>query len=404
MADIEARRRWTIQQQQQHTCEGSSRRRGARGLAILGVLAAAAAAAACDTELARERPERSGGIEPRDAELPLSAPPKVAQVPAPLPGAHCEIDVDGVGTLDLEGDYLPHVIQCENGGANLEALKAQAIAARSVAYYNIETSGSICDSQGCQVYSCGATPSAIHYQAVEETSGVYLMYNDTLTYGFYVAGDNDTSPPSCVGVSGATEGWVTYNEGNSGFDVEQTALGFIHDPGDAGYGQNRGCMSQWGARCLENDNGYDYVGILRFYYGDDIILQQGEGSCVTPPPPEGTTSGEPATTGAEGGSGEPPLTTGADASTGVPSGDTGDETPPPADSGSASEGSDGQGTDDPANAVDPALPGTFGADDQAGGCACRSTAPQGRAPWWLLGVLGLVARRRGRERRRDPRA
>lgn len=386
MADIESRRGLEIEEQL-HT----RRLEWRSGLAILGVLAVAAVA--CDTEVTRER---SAGIEPRDAELPLTAPPKLSKVPAPLPGAHCEIQVDGQGLLDMEGDYLPHVIQCENGGANLEALKAQAIAARSVAYYNIETSGSICDSQGCQVYSCGATPSAIHYQAVEETSGVYLMYNDTLTYGFYVAGDNNTSSPSCVGVSGSTEGWVTYNEGNSGFDVEQTALGFIHDPGDPGYGQNRGCMSQWGARCLENDNGYDYVGILRFYFGDDIILEQGEGSCVTPPPADDTTSGEPATTGAEGSSGGPSLTTGAEGSTGVPSGETGDEPPPPADSGSASEGSGGQATDGPADDVDPALPGTFGADDQAGGCACRSSAPQGRAPWWLLGVLGLVARRRRR--------
>lgn len=389
MADFESRRRGMgTSEEQLHA------RVGSRGLAILGVLVAAAAA--CDTEVAfegSERPERSAAIEPRDAELPLSAPPAVAKVPAPLPGAHCEIDVDGVGTLDMEGDYLPHVIQCENGGANLEALKAQAIAARSVAYYAIETSGSICDSQGCQVYTCASSPSATAYQAVEETSGIYLMYNNTLTYGFYVAGDANTSPPSCVGVSGSTEGWVTYNEGNSGFDVEQTALGYIHDPGDAGYGQNRGCMSQNGAACLEDNNGYDYVDILRFYFGDDIILQQGEGSCVTPPPGEETTTGEPPTTsGAEGSSGEPPLTTGADGSTGVPSGDTGDE-PPPADSGS--EGSDGQATDGPPNAVDPALPGTFGADDEAGGCACRSSA-QGRAPWWLLGVLGLVARRRRR--------
>src|SRR5690606_3052377 len=145
-----------------------------------------------------------------------------------------------------EDDYLPHVIQCENGGAKLEALKAQAIAARSVAYYNMATQGSICDSQGCQVYSCGATPSAVHYQAVKETAGIYLSYDKTLTYGFYVAGDSGVSAPSCVGSSGSTEHWVTYNAGKSGTAVEQTALGYVGPPG---FGQNRGCMSQWGARC-----------------------------------------------------------------------------------------------------------------------------------------------------------
>ncbi len=346
------------------------------------VMCSVLASSACLVESSDDAP----GIEPRGGEL--VAPPSIAKVPAPLPGAHCQIQVTGQGLLDMEDDYLPHVIQCENGGANLEALKAQAIAARSVAYYSIETSGSICDSQGCQVYSCGATPSAIHHQAVDETSGVYLMYNNTLTYGFYVAGDNSTSPPSCVGVSGSTEGWVTYNEGRSGTDVEQTALGFIHQPGDNGYGQNRGCMSQWGARCLENDNGYDHLGILRFYYGDDIITVQGEGSCVLPLPGEETTTGEPpATTGASTG---PSVGDSTAASTEGPALDTGQ--PLPGDSGGDSETTAGAG--EGPGGVDPALPTTFGASDDASGCGCRSTSSG--APWWLLGVLGLAASRRRR--------
>ena len=89
-------------------------------------------------------------------------------VAAPLGAAYCEINVTGKGVKALEDDYLPHVITCENGGANLEALKAQAIAARSVAYYNMATKGSICDGQGCQVYSCGAGPQAKHFQAVKD--------------------------------------------------------------------------------------------------------------------------------------------------------------------------------------------------------------------------------------------
>lgn len=205
------------------------------------------------------------------------------EVSAPLPEAYCSIQVDGSGAVDTEDDYLPHVIQCENGGADIQALKAQAIAARSVAYYNMATSGSICDGQGCQVYSCGATPGAIHHQAVAETSGMYLSFADTLTYGFYVAGDNNTSPPSCVGSTGSTEHWVTYNEGKTGGDVEQTELGYVGPPG---FGQNRGCMSQWGARCLEAHKGYDYKAILRFYYGDDIQILTAPGSCVAPTLPD----------------------------------------------------------------------------------------------------------------------
>jgi hypothetical protein len=204
------------------------------------------------------------------------------EISAPLDAAYCSVSVTGVGTIDMETDYLPHVVQCENGGANLQALKAQAIAARSVAYYNMASQGSICDGQGCQVYSCGATPNAAQIQAVQETSGQYLSYGGMLTYGFYVAGDSGVSPPSCVGSSGSTEGYVTYNEGKSGTAVEQTTLGYVGPPG---FGQNRGCMSQWSARCLENSNGYDYLSILRFFYGADIGILTAPGPCVTPTTP-----------------------------------------------------------------------------------------------------------------------
>lgn len=216
------------------------------------------------------------------------------EVQAPLSSAHCSIYVDGTGTVDMENDYLPHVIACENGAANLEALRAQAIAARSVAYYYIETQGWVGDSQGYQVYTCGAQPQAKHYQAVSDTAGQYLLYNDTLTYAFYVAGDPYTSTPYCVGSTTSdttgTERRVTYNEGKTGTSVQQTNLGWIFNPGEPGYGQNRGCMSQNGARCLENQRGYGYLDILRFYYGADITLQQATGSCVGDPgnpPPSG---------------------------------------------------------------------------------------------------------------------
>ncbi len=194
--------------------------------------------------------------------------------------AYCSITVTGKGTKSMEDDYLPHVITCENGGANLEALKAQAIAARSVAYYAIASSGGICDGQGCQVYTCGAAPSAKAKQAVKETAGQILSHASMLTYGFYVSGDSNTAAPSCKGSSSnAMEKYVTYNSGLSGTNVKQTSLGYIGPPG---YGQNRGCMSQWGARCLENKKSYNYKQILQFYYGSDIKIVQTTGSCVAP--------------------------------------------------------------------------------------------------------------------------
>lgn len=203
------------------------------------------------------------------------------------PEARCEVTVTGIGTLDLENDYLPHVVHCENGGAGFEALKAQAIAARSVAYHAMATHGRICDSQDCQVYSCGSEPTAEQRQAVAETAGQVLTYNGQLTYGFYVAGDPDTAAPSCFGsLSAKTEKYVTDNARATGDQVAQTQLGWIYDPGDSGWGTNRGCLSQWGSRCLENNFGYSAEDILRTYYGADIEIMQAAGSCIDAAPPQ----------------------------------------------------------------------------------------------------------------------
>ena len=74
--------------------------------------------------------------------------------PTPLLGAresaltaYCEALVTGVGVVSVEDDYLPRVVSCENGGAPLEALKAQAVAARSYLYYKLDRRGEIADGQ-----------------------------------------------------------------------------------------------------------------------------------------------------------------------------------------------------------------------------------------------------------------
>jgi len=194
--------------------------------------------------------------------------------------AYCDVEVRGVGTVDAETDYLPHVVQCENGGADLEALKAQAVAARSYMYYKMETSGSLADGTSDQVYSCGADPLPIHRQAVDETAGEVLRYGGVTVCAFFVAGANPGDRATCI-ATGAdpdptdTEQWVTYNEGRSGDGIEQTPLGWV-DPGNL---RNRGCQSQWGARCLD-ERGAPYDDILRFYYGDDIGLERATGPCV----------------------------------------------------------------------------------------------------------------------------
>lgn len=283
-----------------------------------------------------------------------------SRIDAPLPAAFCEIQIEGGPLVDTETDYLPNLIQCENGAAGLEALKAQAIAARSVAYWYMATYGEVCDSQSCQVYSCGKTPDAIHQQAVDETSGIYLAYNGNLTYASYVAGDPDTAPPACIGQN---ETYITYNEGKTGTDVEQTSLLFQHDPTDAAYGQNRGCMSQNGGACLE-DVGYDALEILSFYYGADIDVLQAPGPCVLRLPGEGGSGG--AGVGGGGAAGPPASS--------------------PASTGAGGDGGAATSAGDP--------------DDGGCGCAIPGAPDEPtRAPLAVLFVIALaVTRSRARDR------
>ena len=205
-----------------------------------------------------------------------SEPPRLERLSQPLE-AFCTADVEGVGQLDTELEYLPNVVNCENGAADFEALKAQAVAARSYLYYRLETGGSISDGTGDQVYSCGREPSDAHRLAVEETSGMVLQYQGTQVAAFYVAGSLQ-DPPECRGGTNDptnTERYVTYNEGLSGDGIVQTTLGFV-DPSNLA---NRGCMSQNGSDCL-SEQGRGVDSILRFYYGDDIEVVTAEGPCI----------------------------------------------------------------------------------------------------------------------------
>jgi len=202
--------------------------------------------------------------------------------------AFCEAQVSGSGTLDVENDYIPQVVACENGGASLEALKAQAVAARTYLYYKLKRQGSIGDGQGDQVYTCGASAGDKHMRAARETSGQVLRYQGTIIAAFYVAGALQSGPDCRGGTSDptGTEHFVTYNEGKSGDQIEQTTLGWV-DPGNL---ENRGCQSQNGAHCL-SDEGWDYDSILRYFYGEDIDVTTAKGPCVEggdddPPPPD----------------------------------------------------------------------------------------------------------------------
>ncbi len=215
-----------------------------------------------------------------DADPPLADGESTGTAFEPLT-AVCSVNVEGVGTKEVESDYLPHVVMCENGAASFEALKAQAVAARTYLYYSLKgaSGGTISDGQNAQVYTCARAPTADVVRAVGETAGEVLRYKDVTIAAFFVAGGKG-SPPACIGASTAsTEKYVTYNEGLAGTSIHQTTLGSVN-PANM---QNRGCMSQNGSDCLAK-NGSNYEEILHFYYGSDIAIERGDGACVPEQP------------------------------------------------------------------------------------------------------------------------
>ncbi len=202
------------------------------------------------------------------------------------------ISVTGSGSVATESDYVPNVVKCENGLASFEALKAQAVAARTFAYYKIDLQGFINDGTGDQVYSCSGSAGAIHHQAAQATEGEILWVrdnigpqNDVLIASFYVAGAIpdanqafDINSPGVIVGSGdpdptGTEHFVTYPYANGlsgGFNRGST-LGFRGSVSNPNW-PNRGAKSQNGADFL-SDNSVSYLDILKYYYGADIQLR-----------------------------------------------------------------------------------------------------------------------------------
>lgn len=186
----------------------------------------------------------------------------------------CKVQTDR-GEKELQ-EYLANVVSCEAAySADIEALKAQAIAARSFAMYiNHGLKRPLRSSQADQHYACGRPIRALAHQAVKETAGVVGQYNGTLVPLFYKAG-SEQQTASCRGIGGGatnTEHFITYNEGKRGSAVQGAY-------GQPSSNDNRGDMSQWGAVCLER-KGKKALDILRFYYGADIETVQLQGSCI----------------------------------------------------------------------------------------------------------------------------
>lgn len=98
-------------------------------------------------------------------------------------------------------DYIKGVIPYEMSASwNLEALKAQAICARSYAYNNLNKHDSygfdLCNSTDCQVYKGTNSATENSNAAVDDTSGEYMTYDGKIATGFYHSSDGGATENS----------------------------------------------------------------------------------------------------------------------------------------------------------------------------------------------------------------
>ncbi len=91
------------------------------------------------------------------------------------------IKVAGYGEIDFEGRYLLGIAEMPSSWPK-EALKAQAVAARTYAFRNKQQGSEICATEACQVFNNGKAdnPPEAWKQAVDETKGQVL--EDVVTY------------------------------------------------------------------------------------------------------------------------------------------------------------------------------------------------------------------------------
>jgi len=184
--------------------------------------------------------------------------------------------------VDVETNYLPRVVQCENPGAPFEAMKAQAVAART--YLSYRAGGrvlpSITDGEADQVYTCpanryGKFVSDDAANAVADTVGQVVKVGGELSAGFFVAGSSRAAL-TCKELSDPTrtERYVTYNFGRTSVETEHSSIGSSRNE------DNHGCFGQRMANCLAAATPMEYTALLRYFYGSDA--QVAKMSAATP--------------------------------------------------------------------------------------------------------------------------
>jgi len=160
-----------------------------------------------------------------------------------------------INDIGLE-DYIKGVVPSEMpSGWNMEALKAQAIAARSYAMSNLGKHGSkgfdLIDTTADQVYGGASAERESTNQAVNDTKGIVITYDSKIICAYYSASAGGQS----VNAADAWGNNLPYIRSVPSFD------GMIKKNGH-GVG-----MSQHGANNLAK-KGYNAFQILQYFYND----------------------------------------------------------------------------------------------------------------------------------------
>ncbi len=162
-------------------------------------------------------------------------------------------DMTVINDVGIE-DYVRGVTPAEMPSSwNMEALKAQAIAVRSYAIANLGKHASqgfdLLDSTMDQVYNGVLAETSATNQAVDETKGLVLIYNNKIISTMYSASAGGQT-------KSALQAW--------GNDIPylQSVKSFDDEIGIRGHGVG---MTQYGAKNLA-DMGYNAYQILAYFY------------------------------------------------------------------------------------------------------------------------------------------
>lgn len=109
-------------------------------------------------------------------------------------------DITVVNVVKMQ-DYVKGVLPYEMSASwNIEALKAQALCARSYAYNNTNKHSrygfDLCKSTDCQVYNGTSSANSNSDSAVDQTYGEYIDYKGTVATGFFYSSNGGASENS----------------------------------------------------------------------------------------------------------------------------------------------------------------------------------------------------------------